>query len=304
MEGLSGLHTRTRRSKSLILLIALAGWGLCGTSYGDTIIGTNRPPFEQGGFRSWIGTPGPNLNNNGSPYWDYPTNYPQPPAQVGNVGFCLTTGCAGELSPGPAPGAIPFWGFTYNSGTDFGGALDPNFFFQRAAPGETIKAILQVSVTAEPNLLNNFGWFERNADGSINDHLNPLFSAANKVGDVATFQPTGDYGYYFNDVSEGCFVFTLSSAPTSQPNCGSSFSPPHALAAFAINPSGNAATSFWIAGLNAPSECKPPGNDCNLTLVSVDTVPIPGPIVGAGLPGLILACGGILAWWRRRQKIA
>jgi hypothetical protein len=50
--------------------------------------------------------------------------------------------------------------------------------------------------------------------------------------------------------------------------------------------------------------CGPTVSVCNGLTGPVD-VAVPGPVVGAGLPGLVMACGGLLALARRRrEKIA
>lgn len=251
--------------KKLSLPLAIAALAVCGVSEAQTVLGS-----PGAGFQKW--TVG-NLNNNNAPYWDAPTTAFG--AYVGNqtsknAGWCLISSgdCQGIDSALHAPGVLPYWGMPYDSANDSGGAIDPQVWFKRAGSRE-LKATLHLNLATNTTEINEFGWFETNASGSVVGTRHKLFQGSgvppgsltpDPIGKSVKFKPTEYFGYYFSDVSEGgCFTYTLYSL-NDQNGCAT-----HNLVVFSTDPSSTRAT-FWIAGED-PAGCQ--DGDCNLTLVKV-----------------------------------
>jgi hypothetical protein len=258
-RGFQELCTTARPRTRFIVLMAMAVSATCTTSSAQTIIGS-----PGAGFQTWKPA---NLNNNGAPYWDAFTQNQLNNNTSRNVGFCLTNSgdCVGINSALSAPGAIPFWGMTYNSAADTGGGQDPLVYFKRDS--KRLRATLQLQLSTAATEINEFGWFETNSTGTTLGPTHRLFRGSgippgpSPVGKQGTFKPTKYFGFYYKDVSEqGCSVYTISSF-TTNPNCSG-----HVFAVFATKPS-STSNVFEIAGLDPPG-CA--DGDCNLTLVRID----------------------------------
>jgi hypothetical protein len=79
----------------------------------------------------------------------------------------------------------------------------------------------------------------------------------------------------------------------------------HFILKFGSGPDDHAFFTLVSGGPNVTVSFDPAITGFGLSHVSsFPAVAVPGPIVGAGLPGLVFACGGLLAWWRSKRKHA
>jgi hypothetical protein len=155
-----------------------------------------------------------------------------------------------------------------------------------------------------------------NADNPTGDWLSP-----NKINFLQAFALKPDDNTYgaasatngfltvLGQVNNGMTTDGCASNPNNGFFCfhapsGSPFAITHVMD-FAITFTGGDGGLINIAHMQVCWWASNPQTNCTGSLMSKDII-VPGPVVGAGLPGMIFACGGLLglARHRRRQRIA
>jgi hypothetical protein len=125
-------------------------------------------------------------------------------------------------------------------------------------------------------------------------------------GGNGTLSADAGNGTAFANSPFGDFNYAIDCAPNGgSTNCGQKFT---VVFTFTTPNGGKLVASTGDSTIWFASDiCVPntSGGCASTGVAGASVVAVPGPIVGAGLPGLVMACGGLLALARRRrQKIA
>jgi hypothetical protein len=268
--------------RKIFLVGILLGAFLGGVAFADTISGT-----AGNAFQTWAAG---NLNNNGKPFFD---NLSSDGAGAG-VGYFMTN--TGSYAGGTAgPGALPFWGGSYNTASDNGGGgpFDPNFFFNRTSiPGQ--QAALQLVVTGYNNPtagVDKIYWYDTTVAG-LPSAANLIFSATDAPGLTKIFTPSATWGLMIESGS----LYTSGGTKYFYSQSNRAGSDDQGIQHFAVF-SSNGSQEYWIGAEDLPwVNTGAAGNsdkDYNDIVFKIKNVAVPEPatmlLLGFGLVGMGVA---------------
>jgi len=152
-------------------ILSLAGM----SAYADTLNGAT--------LQSWSPTV---LNSPGTgPYW----NNLSGEGPLHNIGSCLTgTGNCQIANP---PGALSYYG----NGT--AAPFNMSFTSSGTAQEVSLLGVFTTQTGVTPLGTDYFGWYTYN-NGVVT--MNPLLNSTEAIGSYSTFLPTGNYGFYLENV--------------------------------------------------------------------------------------------------------